>query len=623
MSKKLFLFTLLLLILQTPQSIAAMEGEPDWTDSDPLNKKTRSSGLTEWVKDKVMKPEDRSDATKAEKLRQAIREGDQKGMKEWGEVITNPTHIKLALKFAQHKFEDLNMKTGQDRDEVNIAKRKEIHDRLKALFEPKTPPVEKADVPSPKQKPTPASPPVTPRAVSVDPVETQIKTLSTPDITLSERATQLAESAKKRFGLDAETHSKKKQEEFMLATKKGDLATLTKLLALKDPKTGNPLIDINAKDSNGDTALMLATKKGDIATLKALLTLKDPKTGNPLIDVNEKDSNGDTALMLATRNGDLATLKVLLALKGRDGKPIVDVNEKDNNGETALMLATKKGDLATLTALLALKDPKTGNPLVDVNAQNNNDDTALMIAVKSGKDTTFTSALFSVKGIDLNVQNSQGETVLVIAAEKGNENIVIKIIDQQTKDIADKKKTPEQRKTLEKSINEQYRKAIRKAINSETPDMEVINRLQDILEKKQPTFKLSPDEKNKLTTIENQATLNNQLQNALEAIVKANKTKQTITPTMAKEVKDLDAKGAKVKVSDPELQAVLAEFKNKEVRRQKQLNSDLALELDDRNPDITRIKDLEDQGATIDPEEKDLIKRLADIKSRHPEIFRK
>ena len=137
--------------------------------------------------------------------------------------------------------------------------------------------------------------------------------------------------------------------------------------------------DVNAKDSDGNTALNFASFKGHIEIVKELLAKKvDVNTKNEAlyissseghieivkellargVDVNTKND----ALRSASFKGHIDIVKELLA-KG------ADVNEKDNYGNTALICASAKGHIDIVKELLARG--------ADVNAKNNEGYTAL------------------------------------------------------------------------------------------------------------------------------------------------------------------------------------------------------------------------------------------------------
>ena len=115
--------------------------------------------------------------------------------------------------------------------------------------------------------------------------------------------------------------------------------------------------DINAKDSNGDTALALAFKrtfpKNDkVKIINLILTAEG-------LDINAKDSNGDTVLILALAYAEtfdkidrVRVIKNILAVEG------LDINAQDRNGDTALAWAvTRNKDRIALLLLKAGADP--------------------------------------------------------------------------------------------------------------------------------------------------------------------------------------------------------------------------------------------------------------------------
>lgn len=95
--------------------------------------------------------------------------------------------------------------------------------------------------------------------------------------------------------------------------------------------------DINAKDSDGSTALMWAAWRNELDAAKLLI-----QSG---ADVNAKDSKAVTALMYASEKNSHHVAKLLIE-KG------ADINEKNNKGETALMWAAWRDSAAVTTLLL-------------------------------------------------------------------------------------------------------------------------------------------------------------------------------------------------------------------------------------------------------------------------------
>lgn len=87
--------------------------------------------------------------------------------------------------------------------------------------------------------------------------------------------------------------------------------------------------DVSRYDDFKRPAIVLATQRGDIATVKALIAA--------VADVNKTDANKETALVLASRNGCVEIAKALLSAKA-------DVNAKGHGGDTALIAAARAGN---------------------------------------------------------------------------------------------------------------------------------------------------------------------------------------------------------------------------------------------------------------------------------------
>jgi ankyrin repeat protein len=85
-------------------------------------------------------------------------------------------------------------------------------------------------------------------------------------------------------------------------------------------------------------SLIEASKKGDLAKVQEFI--------NTQAEVNAKDTDGMTALMWASGNGHDEVAKALIAAGA-------DVNAKTKNGVTALMVASKKGHVEIVKLLRA------------------------------------------------------------------------------------------------------------------------------------------------------------------------------------------------------------------------------------------------------------------------------
>ena len=79
-----------------------------------------------------------------------------------------------------------------------------------------------------------------------------------------------------------------------------------------------PGIEVNAKDSNGLTALHIAGAYGNLATLKKILAV-------PGLFLNERDHKGRTPIMLVASLGQTDAVKMMVAKKG------IDLWVKDND----------------------------------------------------------------------------------------------------------------------------------------------------------------------------------------------------------------------------------------------------------------------------------------------------
>ena len=126
-------------------------------------------------------------------------------------------------------------------------------------------------------------------------------------------------------------------------------------------------------------------------------------------NINAKNSDGFSALMLAVSNGHADVVDLLI----ENG---ADISAKWNIcvGLTILMMAAFKGHTNIVTQLLAKN--------VDVNVKESEGLTALMIAAHEGHKEVVAQLL--AKSADVSTTNLEGLTALKIAARNGHEEIV-------------------------------------------------------------------------------------------------------------------------------------------------------------------------------------------------------
>ena len=200
-------------------------------------------------------------------------------------------------------------------------------------------------------------------------------------------------------------------------------------------------MDVNAKDSDGWTALHRAAQNGHVAIVKELLDASNIHGWTALqwvarngyvgivkelldeanVDVNAEDSHGWTALHQAARNGHVAIVKELLDAAN------VDVNAKDSDGWTALHWAAQNGHVANVKELL-------GAANVDVNAKDSDGWTALHRAAQNGHVAIVKDLLGAAK-VDVNAKDSNGWTALHWAARNGYVDIVKELLKEANVDV--------------------------------------------------------------------------------------------------------------------------------------------------------------------------------------------
>ena len=159
---------------------------------------------------------------------------------------------------------------------------------------------------------------------------------------------------------------------------------------------------VDAKDSNGRTALIIASKGGNKEIVKALLDER--------ANVNAVDKYGKSALMLASEEGHTEIVEALLDNRA-------NVNAVDKYGKSALMLAYEKSNRNVFSTLLSLYNP-------DANRQGGNNQNDRPELKNLPKEVAF---LLAVVTSDENLRNS--------IITEFNRNNHLDAIQQQNNDI--------------------------------------------------------------------------------------------------------------------------------------------------------------------------------------------
>ena len=133
----------------------------------------------------------------------------------------------------------------------------------------------------------------------------------------------------------------------------------------------DPLLGVNSRNTDGETALHFAVDYGNLEAVQLLLA--DPR----LNSASPVANSGDTPLMRAMKTRQNEMMSVLLAHKG------MDVNrDRDTNGMTAVHIAIATSNMEGLELLLV--SPSLRGAL---NARDHNSITPLISAVMTENRT--------------------------------------------------------------------------------------------------------------------------------------------------------------------------------------------------------------------------------------------
>ena len=189
------------------------------------------------------------------------------------------------------------------------------------------------------------------------------------------------------------------------AAEAGDEESLSLLL-------NNPFINVNMKDTAGDTPLHLAIKTAHIECISLLLKQKDiniyiqnkdDKTPGQLALQSTNEKKGEILSLFIEHNHPIFPSSGVTSTK--EEKANDPINQKDGSGLTQLHKAVKNEDASTLISLL-------NKPSVDVNRRDNTGFTALYYAACYGK-TECVRLLLNHKDVNVNLpRNGNGFTPL-------------------------------------------------------------------------------------------------------------------------------------------------------------------------------------------------------------------
>ncbi|XP_078347045.1 uncharacterized protein LOC144632297 [Oculina patagonica] len=158
-------------------------------------------------------------------------------------------------------------------------------------------------------------------------------------------------------------------------------------------------LDVNSKNSDGDTPLMIAALSGKIEAVNYLL--------DKGADLSLTGEYGRNSLHWASQGGNVAIIETMLS-RG------LDVNSKNSNGNTPLMIAALSGKMEAVSYLL---DKGADLSLTGQYKRN-----SLHWASRGGNVAIIETMLSH--GLDVNSKDSNGKTPLTTAAAQGNAEAV-------------------------------------------------------------------------------------------------------------------------------------------------------------------------------------------------------
>ncbi len=172
-------------------------------------------------------------------------------------------------------------------------------------------------------------------------------------------------------------------DDFLAAARRDDESAVVKLLFRG--------VDLNARDAQGNHALLLAIRDGAPRVTNFLLD-------QPLVEVEARNRNGESPLMMAALKGDLALARRLIARKAEVNKP----------GWAPLHYAAAHAEPVSLEMVRLLLEHHAY-----IDAESPNRTTPLMMAAQYGLPEVV--KLLLEEGADPMLRNEQNLTALDFA----------------------------------------------------------------------------------------------------------------------------------------------------------------------------------------------------------------
>jgi 26S proteasome non-ATPase regulatory subunit 10 len=171
--------------------------------------------------------------------------------------------------------------------------------------------------------------------------------------------------------------------------------------------------DADVADGAGWTSLMMACSRKDAEAIVDLLLAKDA-------DVNAKNSNGQTALHFCASKSNLDIARTLLS-----HKPPASARTKDRRGQLPLHRAAAVGNVPMMKALLDAKSP--------LNATDMDGMTALHHATSEGHGDAV--LLLLTRGAEFDKKDNEEHVPLDLVPDAKTRNFILQAAEREGIDL--------------------------------------------------------------------------------------------------------------------------------------------------------------------------------------------